>query len=222
LSRKGFLSLPKALVTGANRGFGLALCRALVERGYDVTGACRTRSPELDRMPVRCVEAIDLSTDAGEQALAAALVDVELDLLVANAGIVRSTALDDLDTDAIAESIQVNALGALRSVRAALPTLVKGAKVVVISSLAGSIADNGSGREYGYRMSKAALNMASVSLARDLAPRGIAVGIFHPGRLAPAKAKADEETGVRMPVSPDVVDPLIAAREPRPYRRARP
>ena len=50
-----------------------------------------------------------------------------------------------------------------------------------MSSRAGSIGDNGSGGLYGYRMSKAALNMAGMSLARDLAPRGISVAILHPG-----------------------------------------
>ena len=50
-----------------------------------------------------------------------------------------------------------------------------------MSSRAGSIGDNGSGGLYGYRMSKAALNMAAVSLARDLAPKGVLVGVLHPG-----------------------------------------
>lgn len=80
--------------------------------------------------------------------------------------------------------------------------LAKDAKVAIITSRMGSIADNTSGGRYGYRMSKvlsvccyqmtfphcaalqAAVNMAGVSLARDLKPKGIAVGLFHPGRVA--------------------------------------
>jgi NAD(P)-dependent dehydrogenase (short-subunit alcohol dehydrogenase family) len=66
-------------------------------------------------------------------------------------------------------------------VHALLPCLERGAKVALITSRMGSIADNGSGGAYGYRMSKAALNAAGMSLARDLASRGIAVVLLHPG-----------------------------------------
>jgi NAD(P)-dependent dehydrogenase (short-subunit alcohol dehydrogenase family) len=78
----------------------------------------------------------------------------------------------------------VNALGPLRVTRALLPNLVGGSKVVIVTSRMGSIADNGSGGYYGYRMSKAAVNAAGVSLARDLAPRGITVLLLHPGMVA--------------------------------------
>jgi NAD(P)-dependent dehydrogenase (short-subunit alcohol dehydrogenase family) len=53
--------------------------------------------------------------------------------------------------------------------------------VAVITSRMGSITDNGSGGRYGYRMSKAALNIAAMSLSKDLLARNIAVGIYHPG-----------------------------------------
>ena len=59
--------------------------------------------------------------------------------------------------------------------------MTPGAKVALITSRMGSIADNSSGGSYGYRMSKAALNAAGRSLAIDLAARGIAVGLLHPG-----------------------------------------
>jgi NAD(P)-dependent dehydrogenase (short-subunit alcohol dehydrogenase family) len=59
--------------------------------------------------------------------------------------------------------------------------MVRGSKVGILTRRMGSIADNGSGAYYGYRMSKAAVNAAGVSLARDLAPRGIAVLLLHPG-----------------------------------------
>jgi len=59
--------------------------------------------------------------------------------------------------------------------------LKAGAKIALVTSRMGSIADNDSGGSYGYRMSKAALNAAGVSLARDLQARGIAVAILHPG-----------------------------------------
>ena len=78
----------------------------------------------------------------------------------------------------------MNALGPLRVTAALLPLLHKGAKVVIITSRMGSIADNGSGGYYGYRMSKAAVNAAGVSLARDLRAACIAVALIHPGMVA--------------------------------------
>ena len=80
-------------------------------------------------------------------------------------------------------SSRINALGPLRCVTAFRNRLEKGAKVGLITSRMGSIADNTSGGMYGYRMSKAALNMAGVSLAHDLKPRGIAVALLHPGHV---------------------------------------
>ena len=72
-------------------------------------------------------------------------------------------------------------MGPLLVTQCLLDNLQAGAKVALITSRMGSMADNGSGGYYGYRMSKAALNAAGVSMARDLAPRGVAVGLFHPG-----------------------------------------
>jgi NAD(P)-dependent dehydrogenase (short-subunit alcohol dehydrogenase family) len=69
----------------------------------------------------------------------------------------------------------------VRVARALRTLLVDGSKIAAITSRMGSIADNGSGGYYGYRMSKAALNAAAVSLSRDLRLSGIAVAILHPG-----------------------------------------
>ncbi|MFT6077739.1 MAG: NAD(P)-dependent dehydrogenase (short-subunit alcohol dehydrogenase family), partial [Rickettsiales bacterium] len=84
----------------------------------------------------------------------------------------------------IEKQFQINALGALRVTEGLINNLHKTSKIAIITSRMGSIADNGSGRRYGYRMSKAALNAAGKSLAIDLEPRGIAVGIFHPGLVS--------------------------------------
>jgi NAD(P)-dependent dehydrogenase (short-subunit alcohol dehydrogenase family) len=92
--------------------------------------------------------------------------------------------LDALDVEGMREQFEVNALGPLRVTAALLGSLGEGSKVAIITSRMGSVADNTSGKMYGYRMSKAAVNMAGVSLARDLAPRGIAVALLHPGMVA--------------------------------------
>lgn len=173
-----------ALVTGANRGIGLELTKQLNARGDDVIAVCRTASPELGKLGVRVEAGIDVGDAASVAELAQRLKGAEIDLLINNAGILRGESLDRMNFDSIEEQFEVNALGPLRVTTALLPTLRKGAKVAIITSRMGSIADNGSGGYYGYRMSKAAVNAAGVSLAHDLAGQGIAVGLFHPGMVA--------------------------------------
>lgn len=174
-----------ALVTGANRGIGLELCRLLAERGYAVIAACRESSPELDALAgkggVEVVPGVDVTSDEAARRLVERVGDRQIDLLINNAGILSREGLDALDFDAIRRQFEVNALGPLRVTRALLPRLGRGAKVAIVTSRMGSIADNTSGGYYGYRMSKAAVNMAGVSLAHDLRDRGIAVLIVHPG-----------------------------------------
>ncbi|MBC8073706.1 MAG: SDR family oxidoreductase [Deltaproteobacteria bacterium] len=176
--------MPTSLVTGANRGIGLELTRQLKSRGHDVIAVVRRSSSELDATGVRVIADVDVADDAGVTKLAAELGDTQLDLLVNNAGLLEVDNLVELDLDVVRRQIEVNALGPLRVTKALLPRLGKGSKVALVTSRMGSIADNGSGAMYGYRMSKAALNMAGVSLARDLAGRGIAVVLLHPGMVA--------------------------------------
>ena len=79
------------------------------------------------------------------------------------------------------QQFQVNASGPLKVTEKLLDTLSASAKIALITSRMGSLSDNRSEGAYGYRMSKAALNAAGVSLAIDLKPPKIAVGLFHPG-----------------------------------------
>jgi NAD(P)-dependent dehydrogenase (short-subunit alcohol dehydrogenase family) len=173
--------MPTAVVTGANRGIGLALCRALAQRGDTVIAACRSASSELSATAARVETGVDVADDASVKAFAQRLGSEQIDLLINNAGIMLRESLDDLDLSRVRAQIEVNAIGALRVTSALLPNMVRGGRIGLITSLMGSMGDNGSGGAYGYRMSKAALNAAGVSLARDLAPRGITVTILHPG-----------------------------------------
>jgi NAD(P)-dependent dehydrogenase (short-subunit alcohol dehydrogenase family) len=173
-----------SIVTGANRGIGLALVAELKKRGDTVLAACRKSSPELSALGVEVVEGVDVATDEGVKKLAAAVGDRSVDLLINNAGIlIWSSVLGDLDLDGIRKQFEVNALGPLRVTDALRERLGKGSKVALITSRMGSIDDNSSGGRYGYRMSKAALNMAGKSLAVDLRGRGVAVAILHPGMV---------------------------------------
>jgi NAD(P)-dependent dehydrogenase (short-subunit alcohol dehydrogenase family) len=172
-----------ALVTGANRGIGLELCRQLKARGDQVIAVCRRSSKALDALGIRVEAGIDVGDEAAVAALRERLAGSKLDLLVNNAGILEGTTLDQLDFQSIRRQMEVNALGPLRVTAALLPLLGEGSKIAIITSRMGSIGDNSSGSQYGYRMSKAAVNAAGVSLARDLRGRGVAVAIIHPGMV---------------------------------------
>jgi len=169
------------VVTGANRGIGLALVRELHARGRTPVAVVRHRSPELDSAGVRIEDGIDVTADDAARRLGERLVRDDVDLLIHNAGVAVPDELDTTDPSAVRRQFETNALAPLLLTRALLSRLRRGAKVALITSRMGSMGDNGSGGYYGYRMSKAALNAAGVSLARDLAPRGVAVVILHPG-----------------------------------------
>lgn len=169
------------LITGANRGIGYALAKHLKTRGHSVVAVCRRSSPALDALGVRVETGIDVSQDSMVEELAKRLVGMSVDWVIANAGIMRGDSVDDIPLDDVREQLEVNALGPLRTVKAVLKHVSNGGKVALITSRMGSIADNGSGGYYGYRMSKAALNAAGVSLAHDLKHRNISVAILHPG-----------------------------------------
>ncbi len=176
--------MPHALVVGGNRGIGLELVRQLVARGaasWRVSVICRTPTAELAALPVATHADIDVTSDAGLAAAKSALAGQPVDLLVVVAGLLERNTLADLDVESVRNQFEINALAPLRLVAAFADQLPAGAKVALLTSRMGSIADNDSGSHYGYRMSKAALNAAGKSLAIDLAPRQIAVGIFHPG-----------------------------------------
>jgi len=173
-----------ALVTGSNKGIGLELCRQLVNQNYRVIAACRRPSKALEETGASILSHIDVTDDHSVETMARHIHGQVLDLLVNNAGIATWETLSDLDFDNVRAQFEVNALGPLRVTRALLPNLHSGSKVAIITSRMGSIADNTSGGYYGYRMSKAAVNMAGASLAHDLHSRGIAVFLLHPGMVA--------------------------------------
>ena len=169
------------LVTGANRGIGLELCRQLTGRGERVIGACRRSSDALDALGVQVEPGVDVTDDDSVQALQKRLEGTRIDVLIHNAGVLAHAQLESLNFDVIRHQFEVNALGPLRLTVALLGNLGSGSKVAVVTSRMGSLDDNTSGGAYGYRMSKAAVNMAGRSLARDLADRGVSVALLHPG-----------------------------------------
>lgn len=172
------------LVTGANRGIGLQLCSQFAARGDDVIAVCRETTDKLSALDVRVIDGIDVGSGAAVETLCQELDGQPIDVLVNNAGILLRDTFGDIDYDLMVEQYCINTLGPLRVTEALADNLHEGSKVAIVSSRVGSIEDNGSGGNYGYRASKAAVNMIGTNLKHELLPRGIAVGILHPGLVA--------------------------------------
>jgi NAD(P)-dependent dehydrogenase (short-subunit alcohol dehydrogenase family) len=172
------------LVTGANRGIGLAFARELVQRGQQVVATAREpeKAKDLAGTGAR-VETLDVSDDASVAKLARALRGEPLDVLVNNAGVGDGVdSIRDLDFENLARFFEINAAGPLRLVKALLPNLEQGRRrtIVSLSSGLGSISQNNGGW-YEYRASKAALNMSTRTLAAELSSEKFIVIALSPG-----------------------------------------
>lgn len=192
------------VITGANRGIGLSFCKHFANLGHNIYAICRNSSPELEKITDKIIENIDISDAPSCKKLFTKLSDVKIDLLINNAGILSNEILGQIDYESINKQFQVNTLGALRVTEGLMNNFQENSKIAIITSRMGSIGDNGSGGRYGYRMSKAALNAAGKSLAVDLKPRGISVGIFHPGLVS------TDMIGGNGDISPDVAASRIS------------
>jgi NAD(P)-dependent dehydrogenase (short-subunit alcohol dehydrogenase family) len=175
-----------AVVTGASRGIGLAIARALAEEGASVVAGALSGSPELDELsgsadvhPI----AVDLTTpDGPAQFVAAAATTLGgIDILVNNVGAVRPR-LDGfvgLSDDDWEWGLTINFLAAARTMRAAIPQMLDrpGANIVTISSVNAFLPDPG---VIDYSAAKAALSNLCKSLSKELGP-GIRVNTISPG-----------------------------------------
>lgn len=177
------------VVTGANRGLGLEIVRQLLARGEHVIATTRTGviAPDSplaalaqDRLRVH---ACDVGQPETIAAFAQAIVAQPLGGLINNAGVWGDAqSVDNLDFAEARAMYQINALAPLQLSLALRPALARSkGKILHITSGLASISDNTSGGNYGYRMSKAALNMMSKSLALDLASDGILSAVIEPG-----------------------------------------
>jgi len=179
--------MPTILITGANRGIGLALTQRYRERGDRVIAVCRHSSAALAATGAQVEPGVDVTDDHAVAALAGRLAGQPIDVLVLNAGVLERDRLGEIDAAGLAamrRQFEVNALAPLRVVQALAGNLGPGGRIGIITSRMGSMADNGSGGYYGYRASKAAVNAIGRSLAMDLRDRGIAVFLLHPGFVA--------------------------------------
>ncbi|MDU0113041.1 MAG: NAD(P)-dependent dehydrogenase (short-subunit alcohol dehydrogenase family) [Psychrosphaera sp.] len=170
-----------AVITGANRGIGLAISQQLAAKGWDIIAICRSESEEIEAIASMVISGIDVTNPEDIQQIKKVIGDQQVDLLINNAGLLKDEVLGKIDYDSLREQFEINALSPLQVTEALIPNMVVGSKIANITSRMGSIADNDSGGRYGYRASKAALNAIGKSLAEDLKTKGIAVAQLHPG-----------------------------------------
>ena len=170
--------MKNALVTGANRGIGLELTKQLLDSGFNVHATFRTSKGGLEainnpglsihKMDVRNKEQIKKVIDSIES----------IDLLINNAGVGITGPLEETPNS---EVLNINSVSPVLVTQQALTKLTEGSKIVMMSSLMGSISDCRSGRSYAYRASKTALNMFSIAMKNELDTLGISLLIMHPG-----------------------------------------
>lgn len=180
------------VVTGASRGIGLELVKQYAKEGHGVAACCREPATAkalkavADQSDGRVsIHEVDVTDLAHVQRLASDLAGQTIDVLINNAGIypVKSETFGSVDAEAWMRTFRVNTIAPLRVAEVLVEHVARSQRKVIanVSSLMGSIGDNTSGGSYAYRTSKAALNMVTVSMARDLAARGVTCVCLHPG-----------------------------------------
>ena len=185
--------MSSVLITGANRGLGLEFAKQYSDDGWRVFACCRhpDRAKELNDLARASdgrlsLHPLDVSLEPSISALAEALQGESIDILLNNAGIYGDENHDDfgkIDYERWVETFRVNVMGAMRVTETFVGNVASSEKKVLafMSSLMGSISDNGSGGSYLYRSSKAALNAIVKSLSIDLKGRGVKTVVLHPG-----------------------------------------
>lgn len=181
------------LITGANRGIGLEFARQYAEDGWQVLACCRhpDTADALNKLAAHYPELIkiyplDMADHAQIERLAQTLTNESIDLLINNAGIYPASDASGFGHTNYAEwmtAFSINTMAPLKMAEAFAQHIARSKQktMVTLTSLMGSIADNGSGGNYLYRSSKAAANMVVKSLAVDLSQKGITSVSFHPG-----------------------------------------
>ncbi len=166
------------LVTGGNRGIGLAIARRFAAAGEAVTVTSRSGEPVDGLSVVRCDVTDTVSVDGAFGAVEKTQGPVEV--LVANAGITRDKLLVMMSEDDFTAPLDTNLTGAFRVTKRALRPMIRKrqGRIILISSVAGLL---GSGGQTNYAASKAGLVGLARSLVRELGSRGVTVNVVAPG-----------------------------------------
>ena len=173
-----------AVVTGANRGIGLELTRKLLDLGYSVHSTYRNEIGGLDSIKNGNLQTFSLDVrDGSAVEKFVNSIDGDIDLLINNAGVAdgRWQSISEIDIEHCMDVLHINSVAPVLVTQKFLNKLKYGSKIVMMSSLMGSISDCHSGKSYAYRASKTALNMFSVAMKNELAEVGISIMIVHPG-----------------------------------------
>ncbi len=211
---------PVALVTGANRGIGLALVAVLADKGWQVLATCRDpeHADELKALAARhsgvTIDRLDVTDIAALDALASRYRGRPIDVLINNAGILGDPdgqQLGRFDQKTFEDVMRVNAYAPLRVAQAFLDSVAasRQKKIVTLTSRAGSIAVVDEANDnYFYRMSKSASNMSMRLLQNDVRSRGILVALISPG---PVDTQMNREWRRGTPPPPSLQSPQQSA-----------
>ena len=182
------------LITGANRGIGLEFARQYAEEGIEVIATCK-RPDEAkalilltDKFPNLSIEQLDMNSDEDLKALRLTLEksDIQLDILVSNAGVLLKESFGEWTRQSFADTFDVNVIGAAMLAQSLIPSLSPNGKIVQLSSRLGSMELGGEGiiDADSYSMSKAALNMLATRLAVIVKESSQCVVSMSPGWVA--------------------------------------
>lgn len=183
-------AIPQVLVTGANRGLGLEFVKQYLADGWRVIACCRNplSSSALIALTASAggrlsVRELDVADFGQVERLSAILAGESIDVLINNAGFYPEGEFGQVDYADWEVAFRINTMAPMKMAECFVEQVARSQqrKIVTLSSKMGSVADNGSGGSYIYRSSKTAVNMVMKSLSIDLAGRGIAVGVLHPG-----------------------------------------
>ncbi len=212
--------MTSVLITGCNRGIGLEFVSQCVARGDRVFATCRTID-KADRLRELCKQhpgltllELDVADQKSLEAFPAKLQGEAIDIFINNAGVYgpASSRFGTINAAAWLPVLQVNTVAPLLLTQLLMDNLRRGhqKKLVYITSMMGSIADNGSGGSYIYRSSKTALNQVVKGLSVDLAKDGFTAVVLHPGwvltDMGGPNAQIDTRTSVSGMLS--VIDEL--------------
>jgi NAD(P)-dependent dehydrogenase (short-subunit alcohol dehydrogenase family) len=183
-----------AVVTGASSGIGLAIATAFARAGADcvlvaidaAAGAAAVDSLVAQKFSA-CLEVADVRDASQVENLALAVRKRfdRVDVLVNNAGVFlvedRAMHAGAVDDSVVQRTLAVNVYGALHVCSSFAPLMASGGRIINVSSVMGQLSRTSDGYAPAYRLSKAALNSYTQSLAADLRPRHIMVDCMHPG-----------------------------------------
>jgi NAD(P)-dependent dehydrogenase (short-subunit alcohol dehydrogenase family) len=208
---------PTVLITGSNRGIGLAFAEAYAERGWNVIATCRTpvKADKLKELAEKyqrvVIEELDVA-DFGEiDALALKYKNRPIDVLLNNAGIlvgIEQIRLGGIDYDLLENMLKVNSIGPLKVSEAFLDSVASSnqKKIVTMTTIGASIGSVTRPGAYQYRASKAAVNMIMRIMSFEVADRGVIIGLIHPGMV---------DTRGFLDADPETLPPQVREALPR-------